>query len=78
VVVLRDAELYGNIASATEVAVGIAVSGSLQAVVAYANPLEPGATHQWTGRVVLAVGDELVVNSGAAGPLAVLSGYLLQ
>jgi hypothetical protein len=76
-VVLRDIELYGNIATTAQVSLSVLLSGVLSSIVYYVKELEPGLWTQWTGRAVLEQGQELASNSEIAGPMCLVSGYLL-
>lgn len=76
VCVVRDIELYGNYATATQVAIAVGTSGP-QAYIFFANPLPAGGWLQWQGRSVLAHGQSIIGVAGAAGAEALVSGYLL-
>jgi hypothetical protein len=77
VCIVRDVELYGNFGAAEQVSLAVGVSGVPLGYFFFQNPLEPGAWHQWQGRVVLAPGQQLLSVSGAGGATAIVSGYLL-
>lgn len=76
-VVIRDVRLYGNVASATPISLGLQRSGASTAIYLYANPLNPGALVVEQGRAVLEAGDVIASNAGAGGALIWVSGYLL-
>lgn len=78
VAVVRDLELYGNVASDAEVALEITAPGPLTIIWFVVNPLVPGAWDHWEGRVVLNAGDELVAVTTVNGVHVTVSGYLLS
>jgi hypothetical protein len=78
VAVVRDMRVYGNFASDADISVGVTVAGPLTGIIWFLNPLSPGATASWEGRVVMNASDELTADSSEAGALLVVSGYLLE
>lgn len=76
--VIRDIGVWNDTGSASEVAVGVSVSGSPYAYITVVPSLANLTFFEWQGRQVLDAGNELYLFDASEGCLFMISGYLLD